>query len=262
MFNRTLAIFLSAAALFACTAAAQAGPPLFVDHFNGGMSNAWSIVRPNSSYYSFQPGYLDLRANSGDLWLSENNALNVFLVQNPTAGDFMVTLGLNSFTPTSISNAPQIALLAYDSDNAYVRDDFGSHDFYWPAQLALEFAYETPSPNTYNPVISDIDFGTNPFWLRLQKIGNVYTQYYSTDGTNFVQTNGSITYGNGVPAELGFVAMSDPMQSSHAYINTFEIDSVPEPGALALLGVGVVALAGRRSKRVALRKDADADSRP
>jgi hypothetical protein len=244
-----IAVSLSAAALFASAVSAQAGMALFTDHFNGGMSNLWSSVRPDPSYYSFQPGYMDLRANSGDLWLSENSALNIFLVKNPTAGDFVVTLGLNSFMPTSISNAPQIALLAYDSDNGYVRADFGSHGVYWPTQLATEFAYETPTPNRYIAMITAMDFGASPFYLRMQKIGNIYTEYYSTDGTTFQQVNGSITYGNGVPAQLGFVAMSDPNHSSHAYINSFEIDSVPEPGALSLLAVGIVALAGRRSSR-------------
>jgi len=166
-----------------------------------------------------------------------------------------VTLGLNSFTPTSISYAPQIALLAYDSDNAYVRDDFGSHGHYWPNQLALEFADETPSPNTYNTVITDMDFGTNPFYLRLEKIGNVYTQYYSTDGTNFIQVNGSITYGNGAPAQLGFAAMSDPLQTSHAYVNSFRVDSVPEPTSMLSLAIGLVALIGMHTSRTAAMRN-------
>ena len=91
MFTR-IAVRLSAI-LFALAATAHASV-LFSDNFNGGMSSAWSIVRPDSTYYTFQPSYLDLRANSGDLWLSINNAKNVFLVQNPTVGDFDRHLGI------------------------------------------------------------------------------------------------------------------------------------------------------------------------
>ena len=97
-----------AVALVASAASGQAATVLFHDTFQGTMSNLWTIVRPNASYYTLQPNDLDLRANSGDLWLGENDALNVFLIPTPTTGNFVVTLGLSSFVPTSQSNAPRL----------------------------------------------------------------------------------------------------------------------------------------------------------
>ncbi len=248
--TKMLQVFL-AAAVVASGASGQAATVLFQDTFQGTMSNLWTIVRPNTSYYTLQSNDLELRANSGDLWLSENDAQNVFLIPNPTSGNFVVTLGLSSFVPTSQTNAPQIALLAYDSGESYVRADYGSHVISTGQMLGLEFASQISDPLTYTGTYTPQNFGSSPFYLRMEKVGDVYTEYYSTDGINYVQCNGSITYGNGTPAELGFCAMSDPNQTSIAYINDFEVDSLSSTSTsastLALSGSSVTLRAMRNS---------------
>ena len=48
----------------------------------------------DTNYYNFQTGVMNLRANNGDTWTYYNRALNLFAVNTPTAGDFMITLGI------------------------------------------------------------------------------------------------------------------------------------------------------------------------
>ena len=175
--TKMLQVFL-AAAVVASGASGQAATVLFQDTFQGTMSNLWTIVRPNTSYYTLQSNDLELRANSGDLWLSENDAQNVFLIPNPTSGNFVVTLGLSSFVPTSQTNAPQIALLAYDSGESYVRADYGSHVISTGQMLGLEFASQISDPLTYTGTYTPQNFGSSPFYLRMEKVGDVYTEYY------------------------------------------------------------------------------------
>ena len=74
--------------------------------------------------------------------------------------------------------------------------------------------------------MTNVSFGSSPFFIQVQKIGNVYAEYYSTNGTNYVQCNAPITYGNGTPAQLGFCAMSDPEQTSVAEIDLFQVQSL------------------------------------
>ena len=90
------------------------------------------------------------------------------------------------------------------------------------------------------------DFGSGSFYLRLTKVGNVYTQSFSTDGVLFTNINASITYGDGTPTKLGFIASDDPSETSHAHIDSFTV--VPEPGSFSLAAVGIIGLLSKRKR--------------
>jgi hypothetical protein len=77
------------------------------------------------------------------------------------------------------------------------------------------------------------DFGTSPFWLQMRKQQTNYSSWFSTDGTNFTQTNAPIIYTNGHPAKLGFVAMSATNQIGIVLVSSFTV-AVPSPGSLSL----------------------------
>ena len=106
--RRFLAIVLGGMALVHVIGGPLPAAVLFRDDFNGGYSGEWSILRYDASYITTQPTALALRANSLDLWQSSNGAKNVFLIDNPTTGDFIATIRVNSFVPSALVNAPQL----------------------------------------------------------------------------------------------------------------------------------------------------------
>jgi hypothetical protein len=222
-----------------CAATLEAGY-LFRDDFNGSISSQWSIQRQDASYYGIQSDSLDLRANGGDLWITNNTAENMFLVNNPTNGDFVVTMRLKSFEPPLGTHAPQVDIFAYDDDDNYVRCDYGVMS-QSGGQRSIELATEVNT--SYSAQYKyPIDFGSSPFYLRLTKVGNTYSQYYSTDGISYLQANTPVAYGDGTPAKLGFTAMVDHSESVHAYIDYFDVSPAPEPSIHVLFGAGALCL--------------------
>jgi hypothetical protein len=191
---------------------------LFRDDFNASIDSQWTILNQDSGYYSLEPDHLELRANYGDLWQSRNDYKNLFLIDNPTSGDFDVTMRIIEFLPAA-EDFPQIDIVAYDDDDNHVRSIYG-----YIGTRKLEFGVEIDQVWTSSQELRD--FGNAPFYLRLRKVGNTYIQYYSTDGIVFSQANSPVTYGDRTPNKLGFVAMVDPSESSVAKIDWFEITAV------------------------------------
>ena len=191
---------------------------LFRDDFNASIDSQWTILNQDSDYYSLESDHLELRANSGDLWQSRNDYKNLFLIDNPTSRDFDITMRVIGFLPAM--NYTQIDIVAYDDDDNHVRSIYG----YIGDRKLLEFGAEIDQVWTTSHELRD--FGNAPFYLRLRKVGNTYIQYYSTDGIVFSQANSPITYGDGTPNKLGFVAMVDPSESSVAKIDWFEVTAV------------------------------------
>jgi hypothetical protein len=194
---------------------------VFRDDFNGTLSEKWGIVRQETSYYSLTDAYLDLRADQGDLWQTRNDAKNVFLIDAPTSGDFTVTMRVLRFVPTDVPYT-QVELLAYDDDDNHVRCDYGLY----PSGRSVEFGAEANGVWSSQTVAKD--FGAEPFWLQLRKTGDTYTQWYSTNGTDFVQGNGEVTFGDGTPTKVGFVAMVDPNEETHALIDHFVVSALSD----------------------------------
>lgn len=218
---------------------------LFQDDFNGNIDPSWTIINPDSSYYTTDTTTLDLRANSGDIARTPNTEKDLFVINTPTTGDFEVTMKLNSFVPAS-SNYAQIGLIALDDEDNYVRLDYG----YISNRRAIESGVEVAA--NWTPTDTAHDFGSDGSYLRITKIGDVYTESYSTDGTTFTQVNSPIVFGDGTPTELGFLASVDPTESSIAYIDSFTVEAVPEPAtwvSSVLAIAGCVAMAFKRGER-------------
>ena len=223
---------------------------LFYDNFNGAtIKSDWSIENENAALYALTEDALDLTASSGDLYQTANSQKNLFYITNPTAGDFEMTVKLNSFVPAS--NYTQFNLLAYDDQDNHLRVNYA-----YINEPSLEIGNETAA--VWSSYSSAQDLGTGEFYLRLVKSGSSYSQYYSLNGTDFVQANSAMSYGDGTPAKLAFAALVDPSESSHAYVDWVvvtdsagygdtNIDAIPEPAVATLIGlVGVGALVGRR----------------
>lgn len=239
-------VYLSAFVYLIAAAHRASATVYFRDDFNGGISSSWTIIRQDASYYTSTPSSLVIRASNG--WLTGpdgNNTKNLFLINAPTSEAFAVTLRCYVFAPPAVNYA-QLDLLAYDSDDNHVRCNYG----HIVGQRQLEFGTEISS--TWTPSQTPHDFGSSPFYLQLVKEGTDYSQFWSTDGVQFVQANTVLQYGDGTPAYVGFVASDDPTQSAVAHLDWFEVTEIPEPaaavGGLALALAGA-RMAGQRSRR-------------
>ena len=193
------------------------------EDFNSGLSSAWTTVPTDTNYYKFQTGQMNLRANYGDTWQSCcNRAVNLFAVNTPTAGDFMITLGIARFTPT-LRDSPGIFLVAWDDTDNYVRYPYSGGYSGRSASMSIESRAGTTSS-----VGVLKDFGTNAFAMRLVKQGNMYSIWASTNGTEFTAITNvpAAPYANGLPRQVGFWMGLDPNQTDTMLIDYFEVASL------------------------------------
>lgn len=191
----------------------------FVDEFNGSVRPEWWVERPDASYVMQFPTFLELRANNNDLWQWNNNAQNIYLIDNPTAGDFQVTMHLLRFVLANNDYA-NFDILGWDNDDNFVRSYY-----LYSSGRKLGLGHEINQ--VWTPWEVPWDAGLKSFYLCLRKQGNSYTEWYSFDGISFLQANGAVTYGDGTPTKLGFAAIRDPSQSSRACIDLFIVSSGP-----------------------------------
>ena len=181
---------------------------LFTEQFNGGVGAGWSIVRSNASYYSYSPTSLTLRANSRTILQSNNTANNLFLISTPTAGNFQIDVRVELFSP-SAAVYPQFHLLAYDDDNNYMKMGCGRYSA-GDAGLRLEVNREvgavlggSSDGGGDGGGFDQKNFGSAPFWLRMVKMGNFYSEYWSTNGVDYFRNGRPLNYGDGTPTKWG-----------------------------------------------------------
>jgi hypothetical protein len=218
---KTTSLILAVGSGIFCASAC--GQVLFQDDFKGQVDPAWKIIRADKSYYTINTKGLDLRASADDIDVAGvPTAKNLFLVANPTKGDFVATLKIKSFVPAR-NNHAQIDVIALDDEKHLVRANYGYIHGRRQAEFGLE---EGPS---WTPQQTPVDLGNGTFFLRLKKQENVYSQSYSVDGTNYTTINTPRDFGNGTPVSVGFCAGADPSESSHVHIESFTVE-LPKRG--------------------------------
>ena len=197
---------------------------LYFDDFDGGsLAGVWSIVRQDSGRYSVSGGNLNVTATSGVLTGGANNASNVFLMQNPSPEAFIATMRVSAFSPVE-SDYAQIDIIACADDDNMVRCNYG----HIAGRRNLELGEEINAAWRVSG-LTPTDFGAGPFYLRLVKVGKKFTQFSSTDGVTFTQSNPTLVHVGAVP-KIGLTVSDDPTGSSLARVDWFEIRSVPAAG--------------------------------
>ena len=192
------------------------------EDFNNGITAAWTTVPADTNYYRFQAGQMNLRANNGETWTYFNRPLNLFAVNTPTAGDFMITMGVSKCA-LSYRDYPGLFLTVWDDTDNNVRYGYQASSSTRSGTVAIE----SRQAMTYNGGAA-LDFATNAFALRLVKQGNMYSCWWSTNGTDFFSLGGAVAspYGNGLPRQVGLWFGIDPTQSDTALIDYFEVSSL------------------------------------
>lgn len=156
------------------------------DEFDGGLSPAWSVVRPDAANYGIGPwgarNRLWINVQPGELYPA-NTAKNLVLRDAP-AGDFQVTT-LALFNREMRMDYQQGGLLIYQDDDNYVKLAHTFRDNY-----VLEFEAEVNGQLVQRANIYNFDAG---LVLKLLRKGSNYEAWYSYDGVNFSQLGTAIT---------------------------------------------------------------------
>lgn len=204
----------------------------FREEFTSALAdNGWTVQNSFPVWYAVSNGICWPRVQSGEMLEASFNYYNLFAVDitGVATGDYCATMRVLSFQPTN-DNA-QLNLLLYDDNDNHVRASYG----HIGGARILRLFEETDGAASA-PLDAARDFGAGPFWLRLTRQGNVYRQYWSTNGTIFHKANGPVTYGSGPPASLAFWAgannsfLGNP--TTVAQIDAIEIGEFPDHPAV------------------------------
>ncbi|MFN8533221.1 MAG: hypothetical protein U0556_06715 [Dehalococcoidia bacterium] len=189
------------------TATSQAGAGcLAADNFSGApLSSVWSWLREDNTHWSLTavPGSLRITTQSGDIYQNTNTNKNTLLLTPPVTNWDIIIKG--SFAPTT--NFHHAMIIAYGDDDNYVtwgrmfNSNFGGQR----VVLALESGGAVDEP-------FDVPSSTGSlFYLRLIKIGNSYSGYFSSDGVNWGSpTNGTSSI---LVSKVGIAAYNGPVIS-------------------------------------------------
>jgi regulation of enolase protein 1 (concanavalin A-like superfamily) len=159
------------------------------DNFNSNTLNTslWTFVNPlGDGSYTMNGNSVLLNVPAGvshDVWTGSNNSVR--LMQTIGNTDFGVEVKFDS----AVTRQYQMQGIIVEQDSAnFVRFDV-YHDGSTPRLFAASFAAGNPTVRGD----SSISSGGAPFWLRVQRTGNSWTQSWSTDGVNF-QTGATFSF--------------------------------------------------------------------
>ena len=180
---------------------------------------AWSIINPANDNWSIDENGLHLDVLPGDLFNKTNSAKNIFTLDAP--GDWIMDTKVTFNAAPSKLYHQGVVMGFQDVDN-YVKlsYEFGVHTMGDSKQKSyVQFAQESNATLTQsfqNPE------SVQEIYCRLQKVDDVYTAYYSTDGKSFTQM-GSYTasYANPKVALAAFNGKSftDDLVATFEYVN-------------------------------------------
>lgn len=144
------------------------------DDFNTGtLGSQWSWVRQDSTKWSLNGNSLKLTAQAGELYTTTNTAKNVLL--QSASGDYEIVTKLNWKPSTAWTNA---GLVIYQDDDNYIKLTRTRNT----TSNLLEIGKETGGAFASTTIA---DTGPNEIYLKVAKVGNTYTGYFSSDGLTY-----------------------------------------------------------------------------
>jgi regulation of enolase protein 1 (concanavalin A-like superfamily) len=147
------------------------------------LSSGWSWLREDSGGWGFGGplnrrgyGYLGIIAQRGELFEQFNNAKNLLLRATPP-GDFEVSTAVEFYEPLN-TNYQQGGLFIYQDDDNYIKlARLYLNNFRLQIQAEVN---GTVVQQTAVPI-------NNPVPIKITRLGNSYTGYYSPDGITWQQ---------------------------------------------------------------------------
>ncbi|RXZ83186.1 hypothetical protein EBB07_07620 [Paenibacillaceae bacterium] len=207
----------------------QFGKSPQTDEFNSStLSNFWSINTETSTNgesaanwsLSANPGSLRITAEQGDFWSNHTNLKNYF--QQEAFGNWEATVKVNLNKAPS-ENYNGFGITASQDNNNYI---WVKYEFSTNRIIGMVKESGGAEPVTIGQLTANQRqtlFGeTTEVYLRLKKLGNIYSGYVSADGENFIPVGStSADYSNpkfGLLASNGSVANAALFRADYDYV--------------------------------------------
>ena len=153
----------------------------WTDEFNSSnLHPLWSWVREDAAHWSLNaaPGNLRIITQEGGV-ITDGNDQNNLLVAEAPVGDFQISTKV-TFNPTA--NFQYAAVQVYQDDDNFVQLNWAYVISGTTINLDKEIGGTITGIQVPAPAASTI-------FLRIERLGNVYTGYYSTTGSAWTQVS-------------------------------------------------------------------------
>jgi regulation of enolase protein 1 (concanavalin A-like superfamily) len=182
-----------------------------LEPFNEKFRLNWKPVRPDQKHVSLtrNKGKLTITTQQGTIHADEQNrnepkAKNIYLINNPLAGDadFEILTCISGFTPKQLYQ--QAGLLCYDDDDNYIKLTY-EFDVNKGKGTDLALVRETNAVSKHDRAPSPAD--AKKLWLRLTRRKGEYEYASSGDGKTWT-VHGEVSWGDKekAPARMGIIA--------------------------------------------------------
>lgn len=217
------------------------------DFTTGVGSTGWSgAYGGNNASSTFASGGGQLTmVDTGGHW--ENNQNSGHLLYLDVTGDFTAECELTSLSSSSYASAglgvfdPSVTTAS--PTVTWLGTYYKGFDGEIGTRSVVNGSGGDDSPyNLSNP-------GTFTMYFELTRVGDVFTDYYSLDGTDFTELDNVTMSTLPETVDVGLWDGSFSGNTTTATFNSFSVESTPEPGALALAGVGFLGMAVLRRKK-------------
>lgn len=175
-------------ALFVATALPVSAEDVILEEpFDDSLSLDWEIENEDEAHYSLsdRPGELTITTAMAWFYNSQNGdgklPRNTFLLKKPiaTEQDFEATLSVSDFQPEI--HWQQVDVLFYQGLDCYLK--LSAERSKADPKNIVALIHETKgSPMT--SFKTEVEFD-GPLWLRMKRVGETYSVYYSNDGDQF-----------------------------------------------------------------------------
>lgn len=209
-----------------------------------GWSGAYGGNNPSSTFAS-SGGQLTMD-DTGGHWEGDLNSGHLLYLD--VTGNFTAECELTSLSSSAYASA---GLGAFDPSITT-----GSPTLTWLGAYYKGFDGEVGTRSVVNgsggddsPYNFSNPGGSFSMYFELTRVGDVFTDYYSLDGTDFTELD-SVTMDT-LPetVDVGLWDGSYTGSTTTATFDSFSVEPTPEPGTLTLAGVGIVGLTILRRRK-------------